>query len=240
MASETDRPLVSFLLPTRGNPEWLKEAVDSLVKHSTGTHRCEILLGIDEDDSETLAVLPALRDLLQPDTKPGAWLLKVIISPNRGYNRLHEYYNELASISTGSLLALWNDDVVMLSSMWDYYLGQELAEGGLKPHLMWLPQELQHHPEILSGGFPIIHRKVYEAMGHFAQSPLNDRYLHDVLGRWAGLGDRSYLSRVCISHDNTHGNNMEIAKPLLDEHYGDTIQNHILADREALSKHGLV
>ena len=60
-----ERPLVSFLLPTRGNPQLLKNAVDTLVKYSTGGLPCEILLGIDEDDAETLALLPSLRDLLQ-------------------------------------------------------------------------------------------------------------------------------------------------------------------------------
>ena len=229
-----DTPLVSFLLPTRGNPEWLKECVDSLVKHSTGEHSYEILLGIDDDDAETLALFPALQDLLSE-----AWVLKVIISPRRGYSRLQDYYNDLASISSGQLLALWNDDVVMLSPMWDFYLAQELAEGGLTPYLMWLPQELPLPPHVVFGGFPIIHRKAYEAMGHFSQSPLNDRYLHDVMGKWAGLGDRSYLSRVCIRHDNAHADT-RIDKPLLDEHHEATIQNHIIADREALSKNRLL
>ena len=247
-----ERPLVSFLLPTRGNPELLRNAVNTLVKYSTGGLRCEILLGIDEDDSETLALLPALRDLLQADTKPGAWELKEIVSRHRGYHRLHEYYNDLAAISSGTLLALWNDDVLMLTPMWDFYLAQELAEGGENPYLMWIPQEVcwskplgrngAGHPfHLLSGGFPIIHRKAYEAMGHFSQSPLNDKYLHDVMGRFAGFShNRSYLSRVVIHHDNTHATNSEVAKPLLSQHREAPIQNHIRADREALSKNGLV
>jgi len=202
--------------------------------------------GIDEDDSETLALLPALRDLLQADTKPGAWELKEIVSRHRGYHRLHEYYNDLAAISTGKLLALWNDDVLMVTSMWDFYLAQELAEGG-ENRLMWIPQEICYKSEaaypfqLLSGGFPIIHRKAYEAMGHFSQSPLNDKYLHDVMGRFAGFShDRSYLSRVMIHHDNTHATNSEVAKPLLSQHFEAPIQQHIQADREALRKNGLV
>jgi hypothetical protein len=241
-----ERPLVSFLLPTRGNPELLRNAVNTLVKYSTGGLRCEILLGIDEDDSETLALLPALRDLLQADTKPGAWDLKEIVSPHRGYHRLHEYYNDLAAISSGTLLALWNDDVLMVTPMWDFYLAQEVAEGG-ENRLMWIPQEIGYKSEaaypfhLLSGGFPIIHRKAYEAMGHFSQSPLNDKYLHDVMGRFAGFShDRSYLSRVMIHHDNSHATNSEAAEPLLNQHYEAPIQNHIRADRESLSKSGLV
>jgi len=236
-----ERPLVSFLLPTRGNPELLRNAVNTLVKYSTGEHSYEILLGIDDDDAETLALFPALQDLLSE-----AWVLKVIISPRRGYSRLQDYYNDLASISSGQLLALWNDDVVMLSPMWDFYLAQELAEGG-ENRLMWIPQEIGYKSEaaypfqLLSGGFPIIHRKAYEAMGHFSQSPLNDKYLHDVMGRFAGFShDRSYLSRVMIHHDNTHATNSEAAEPLLDEHHEATIQNHIIADREALSKNRLL
>lgn len=242
--------LISFLIPTRGHPDLLIDCVDTLVKHSTGGQRYGLVLAIDEDDSETLAIIPTLEDLIQPDTKPEAWVLKIKVTPRKGYVRLHEYYNELAAMSEGKLLALWNDDVVMVSPMWDFFLAQEFAEKG-DTTLMWIPQEIGWNQwagshlatqfQLFSGGFPIIHRKAYEVMGHFSQSPLNDLYLHDVMGRFAGMShDRSYLSRVCIVHDNSHATNSEIAKPLRSQHNEATIQNHIKADREALSSNGLL
>jgi len=237
--------LISFLIPSRGQPDLLLKCVDTIVGHSTGGLQFEILIGMDEDDKDTLALLPALHDLTQPLRKPGVCKLRTLVVPRKGYPRLHEYYNELAAMSSGKLLALWNDDVLMLSPMWDFYLAQELAEGGRNPYLMWIPQEVWWNADgvfqMLSGGFPIIHRDAYEAMGHFSQSPLNDRYLHDVLGRFAGMShDRSYLSRVCIHHNNAHATNSEIAKPLLSRHNEVLIQNAIQADREALSSKGLL
>ena len=231
--------LVSFLLPTRKQTGMLRDCVGSIKRLASGTHNYEILLAVDRDDSETLAIIQEIRDFLPPNA------LKVIITEPKGYVRLHEYYNELAAISSGQLLALWNDDVVMLSHLWDLFLAQELAEGGRNPYLMWLPQEIRGGPghfEILSGGFPIVHRDAYEAMGHFSQSPLNDRYLHDVMGRFAAHGqDRGYLSRICVYHDNSHSTYSAIATPLLPLHeeLGGEIEKHIRADREALSSKGL-
>ncbi len=231
--------LTSFLIPTRKQTTLLRDCVGSIKRLASGTHDYEILLAVDSDDSETLAIIPEIRDFLPPHA------LKVIITSPKGYARLHEYYNELAAISSGQLLALWNDDVVMLSKGWDIFLAQELAEGGRNPYLMWLPQEIRGGPghfEILSGGFPIVHRDAYEAMGHFSQSPLNDRYLHDVMGRFAAHGqDRGYLSRICVYHDNSHSTYSAIATPLLPLHeeLGGEIEKHIRADREALSSKGL-
>jgi hypothetical protein len=187
---------------------------------------------------ETLAIIPEIRDFLPSDA------LKVIITAPKGYARLHEYYNELAAISSGQLLGLWNDDVVMVSPMWDISLAQELSERGTT--LMWIPQELRKEGEdfeILSGGFPFIHRDAYEVMGHFSQSPLNDRYLHDVMGRFAADGqDRSYLSRMCVHHDNSHSTHSVVATPLLAIHEDPEgeIEKHIMADREALSSKSLL
>ncbi len=235
--------LVSFLIPSRGQPELLQKCVDTIVNNCTGGRAFEILIAIDEDDTQTIALIPILQDLTQIHQKPGACTLRTVVTPHKGYARLHEYYNELAAMSSGELLALWNDDVVMVSPMWDFFLGQEVA---MQPAtLMWIPQEMwwnaQRGYRLFSGGFPIIHRKAYEAMGHFSQSPLNDRYLHDVMGRFAGMShDRSYLSRVCIHHDNSHATNYEAAKPLLSRHNEVLIQNHIKADREALSSNGLL
>ncbi len=237
--------LVSFLIPTRKQTTLLRNCVGSIRRLASGRHNYEILLAVDRDDSETLAIIPEIKEFLPPN------VLKVIITAPKGYARLHEYYNELAAISSGQLLALWNDDVVMLSKLWDSVLAQELAEGGRNPYLMWHPQEIHGVPgqslipgqfAILSGGFPIIHRDAYEAMGHFSQSPLNDRYLNDVMGSFAADGqDRSYLSRICIHHDNSHSTYSAIAIPLLPLHEepGGEIEKHIMADREALSSKGL-
>jgi hypothetical protein len=45
----------------------------------------------------------------------------------KGYDSLHEYYNELASKATGDWLMLWNDDAVMETEGWDEKIGNAAA-----------------------------------------------------------------------------------------------------------------
>ena len=224
-----DRPLVSFLIPTRNQTVMLRDSIGSIGRLASGRHDYEILLAVDSDDVDTLAIIPELRDFLPPNT------LKVAITAPKGYARLHEYYNMLAQLSSGELLMLWNDDAKMESLTWDTYLHADYHDHHC---FMLIPQEIHWDNKVLlSGGFPIVTRKYYELLGAFSHSPLSDRYIQDVVGRFAGDTQHYGMTSLVISHDNNHSTHSVVATPLLaihDDPEGD-IQKHIQADREALS-----
>lgn len=212
----------------------LRDSIGSIRRLASGRHDYEILLAVDSDDTDTLAMIPEIRDFLPPNA------LKVVITAPKGYARLHEYYNMLAQLSSGELLMLWNDDAKMESPAWDTYLYADYHDHHC---FMLIPQEIHWDNKVLlSGGFPIVTRKYYEILGAFSHSPLNDRYIQDVVGRFAGDTQHYGMTSLVISHDNNHRNedqeaHTEVFRPLLASHEdpeGD-IQKHIQADREALS-----
>jgi len=111
-----DRPLVSFLLPTRvvpgeaHTPSALLNSLKSIVATSSDSNAYEVLIRFDDDDVASLEVIPQIHELFAPTIAD----LKIIIGPRHYYTGLHHYYNELAAISTGELLLLWNDDLEIL------------------------------------------------------------------------------------------------------------------------------
>ena len=224
--------LVSFLIPTRKQVVMLRDSIGSILRLCSPSHRFEICLAIDSDDTETLEIIPEIIRFMPPNS------VKVIITPRKGYARLHEYYNALAEIATGAMLFLWNDDAKMETKHWDIALAGDYSRRD-DDCMMLIPQEIHwDNKSLLSGGFPIVTREYYEIVGAFSHSPLNDRYLHDTIGRFAAVtGFRFMMSSVVISHDNNHATHSEVASTLLalhDDPEGE-IQKHLLADREALN-----
>lgn len=108
-----DRPLVSFLLPSRTQPgkahtaATLLKSLESITANGTNTNAYEVLIRFDADDTESIDLIPRIHEIFAPTVAK----VKIIVGPRRGYEGLHCYYNELAAIATGELLFLWNDDL---------------------------------------------------------------------------------------------------------------------------------
>ena len=95
---------ISVSLPTRKRVSMLKESIESLVSNCNNYDDIEILLALDEDDSDTISFVKTLSYPIS---------IKIIITQRVGY------YNELCKISTGTPVFLWNDDALMISKYWD-------------------------------------------------------------------------------------------------------------------------
>lgn len=193
-----DRPLVSFLLPSRIQPgkahtaNALLKSLATIVTTSSDSNGYEVLIRFDADDTDSIDLIPRIYEIFAPTIAE----VKVIIGPRRGYEGLHHYYNELAAISTGELLFLWNDDLEICPvrsgwsvpngghhyEAWDRILKEDWE--GMGSHIFILfATEVFPDPstsDISSLAFPILTRHAYEAMGHFSHSPLNDAYLLNV------------------------------------------------------------
>jgi hypothetical protein len=146
----------------------------------------EVLVAYDDDD---LASHNALRILdLYPDHK-----LKTNIVPRKGYSRLNEYYNLLASESIGSWLMLWNDDAAMKTQGWDRRI-EEVAAA--RPDSLVIELQDQMWPALCC--FPVVRRMAVRAVGGFSpHTPHCDTYWQD-MGRTLG---RSNPADVFLSHD---------------------------------------
>lgn len=174
--------LVSMLLPSRDRPEKMLKSVTKLIETSIAPEQIEICVRVDEDDPSTLAVLHKLYDIHTN--------IKIRVGDRMdGYESLHHMYNELAEISTGTFLYLWNDDSYMKTEGWDLILSDYTDK------CSWIMTGTHYDYSSFNTSFPCIHRKLWEVMGRFAAHPHNDTYQCVVMqlfeNQWEGI--RKYV-----------------------------------------------
>ncbi len=195
--------LASFLLPAREADETTWTSLRSIRDQSSDTIPYEILIRFDDDDDTYQELLPKIAEIFDGSMAE----VTVVIGSRHGYEGLHEYYNELAALSVGKLLVLWNDDVQILPvkvgwdvtgekidyptwEKWDLTLQED--EENREDHInvlfptevYWdLPEagpDVAYEKGITALAFPILTRSAYEVMGRLSPSPLNDAYLLDI------------------------------------------------------------
>lgn len=181
---------VGFLVPCRGREAALRRSVRSIL--DTSSRRFfEVLVALDEDDQD---LVRALRE----DPLPVPHTLT--IGPRLGYEFLHGYVNELCRSADSEWLWLWNDDVLMRTQGWDEIIH------GYDGQFAVLNPETNHanHPRS-NCIFPVVPRRWYEVLGHFAQSNHNDTYVESIANR---LGIRIDVP-IFLLHDRVDltGNN---------------------------------
>jgi len=176
--------MISVLLPSRGRPESLTDSIGSLRVMADDPSRLEILVAADPDDLSTVKAAEQSR-------------ARYWVAPTRyGYHRLHEYMNHLASLAAGEWLLLWNDDARMLTPGWDSRV-EEADRGVLWP---------THNDSPMLNIFPIVHRSLVEALGHFSLSPHCDSWVQDVATA-VGAHHRIDVDIRHDRHDLTGGHN---------------------------------
>ncbi len=140
------------------------KSIISLYENANDPSRIELLLKLDDDNyKEYIDRIDEIYKITQN--------VKIVISNRRkGYNSLHHFVNELCGVSTGEFLLLWNDDATMITNEWDNYVVEHSGE------VCVLQMDNNHFPDI----FPLVHRKIYEVLGHFSLNPQNDSWIHFV------------------------------------------------------------
>lgn len=181
--------MISLLLPSRNRPDLLRRSVYTAYALAADVGNVEVLIGNDPDDETTAEVGKELHERY-----PG---VRVIRTTQRfGYRMFNEYFNVLAGFAHGDWLVLWNDDALMQTFHWDLrLLAQEPGVASLIT--------VNHRP---FNTFPAVHRKVYEAMGHYSLSIHCDSWVHDVALE-AGCLRETDLEVLHDRHDLTGNNN---------------------------------
>jgi glycosyltransferase involved in cell wall biosynthesis len=171
----TSNPLVSVLLPTRGRSEWLLKSIDSLLSLSYNPRNIEILFKVDEDDEPT----KVLAEKLCLGAVNSGLNIKSWVSPRgNGYQEIHLWYNHLSSVATGDWLLVWNDDAVMLTEKWDYYLEFLTLDARFWHGAMdvcCLIPEMKDDPGCTA--FFFLRRKVVEILGRYSAIPHCDTWV---------------------------------------------------------------
>jgi hypothetical protein len=106
-------PLVSILMPTVNQRDWLFRALDSIKDTATDFSQIEILLRIDDNDPFRIALISQLKD------RYGA---KAVVGPAHGYTSMHLFVRELLEIATGRWAFLMDDDAWIEGDTWQQQL----------------------------------------------------------------------------------------------------------------------
>jgi hypothetical protein len=177
---------ISLLLPLRFNLPRRERLWHSLRTTLATAHPIEIVLRIDDDDTESE---DWLRTALDP--KPSL----ILRGPRlRGYRSLPKFFNQMAAASTGDLLICGNDDMTFHTPNWP---AEFLAVANHYPDGIFNLGALTFP----AGAFPFscVSREVVRRLGFLNDERLlfSDIFLRDTLARF----DRAiFLPHLHIKH----------------------------------------
>lgn len=245
-----DEILVSFLMPTRDFPQETLNSLKSIIENSSDTIYYEILMALDFDDIQNINLIPQIYELFNK-TKCGS--IHILITERYYYHGLNNYYNQLAKISRGKLLLLWNNDTICLETnifgqktYWDITLQQDYEN--LEPYVTLLypievyPEENTRGgpPHLSNCGFPILLRNIYELIGYYSLSPLNDAYLTNICNFTINNKSTIKISRFMIGHHSPlegEISQQETFHKASNIHYSDEIQRGTIHDRGVVEEY---
>jgi len=183
-------PDISLVFTSRGRAHDLQETLRGLWRLADSPDQLEAIVAVDPDDQLTRNAVPGLP--------PGS---RLWVAPERyGYQGLHLYLNQLATMAAGRWLMWWNDDMRMQTRGWDSIIRQS-PQG-----VLWPAANHVHHANIVpiwpkawsdAAGMvtPTMHmdtwlQYVAEALGLHHQVPIE--VIHDRADVTGGHDDQTY------------------------------------------------
>lgn len=165
--SQENQPLVSMLVPSRKRFDLLKSLLSNILDTTYNIENIEILIKFDADDLDSINRIAEL-----PFEK---LKIKILISDRgQGYADLHTYVNELCSMAKGTFISIINDDMIINSNHWDKYIEKYKNEiCVLRPYCGGVTFDAQNL-------FPIVHKRIIDALGHFSLHSYNDCWMEKV------------------------------------------------------------
>lgn len=170
-------PLVSCLIPSRGNPKALRRAVESLIGNARNPSQVEVILKIDDGDGDTRREVDNLRF-----TYPTVDIDVVCTPRGRGYFDIHNWLNMMAARSHGDWLFILNDDSVMETQYWDEllcYCTVETCWHNCPQDVFLLWVNIPNRPGAID--FFLLRRKVFEMTGQVCGSPYGDAWVKQIM-----------------------------------------------------------
>ena len=189
------------MVPTRKRVEHLNKMLNTLFSSVSNPNCIEAIMRVDEDDTETQDYL---SDKLNNNIK------MIVGSRYNGYVELHRFYNEIAEQAKGTWLFLSNDDLHFNKTNWDLKLEKIEEVLVLNPKILsdgeWLPEKG-------ANCFPVMHRRIYEILGHFSPCYLNDAYVSTLASK-VGLEVYTPFIEVVHSRYDLNSDNDSTVKEL--------------------------
>lgn len=196
--------LISVLLPSRGRPELFRRMYDSLMETVVYPTRVEMIVWIDNDDSDYPRYpwsWPFLEEELERQQRAQESRIRYI----RGERQLlSACWNDCYAVSQGEIVMHCGDDLTFDTPGWDVMVREAFAACDDKI-LFVHGNDLGPHGETF-GTHGFVHRRWIEAVGYFLpplfSSDWNDVWLNEVA---EAIGRRQLLDFVTEHHHYTFG-----------------------------------
>ena len=183
---------ISILLPTRNRGDRLIKFLASLDEHSSKKHEVEVVLGIDEDDIQTQDLKLVFPNINVTKT----------VAPRTSMGALN---TRCLHASTGDIIMLGNDDVLVKSKDWDDTLVKRVSKFEDKIYLAY-PNDGMKGSRLST--FPIMSRKCIELIGHpypeCYQGACIDLHIFDIFQRLKKAGSARIIFLEEISFEHMH------------------------------------
>lgn len=180
----------SLILPTRGRLYLVNRLLDSIIETTSNLDLIEIVLCIDEDDTES-------RHIIHP-------LLSVrnIVIPRKN-SGMGDIFKLCCEKNTSRYIILINDDVIFRTHNWDIRVLEAFSHFPDDVALVYL-NDLYYGSKLSS--FPVLSRTVCDLMSGVCPSGYLshgiDSHIFDIFERLSALGfeRRKYLPQVVFEH----------------------------------------
>ena len=178
---------ISLLLPTRGRPALVKRLFNSIVDNTRNLEDIEIILCLDDDDLDSHSI------------EDNRLKIKKIIISSASMGALN---TRCLNESTGDIIMLMNDDLVVCTPGWDDIINKNIAEIQDGIYLAY-PDDME---KANLSTFPILSRKTCEILYHPYPEEYGslfiDDHLFDIFTRLEHLGENRirYLKNVKFDH----------------------------------------
>lgn len=162
---------ISVLMPTRGRPNRLKRMLESLFLRASQPQLVEVVLRFDDDDITGIE----FSDFAYKKQ------IKKIVGPTQSMGILN---SECFENSTGDIIVLANDDVIVQTKEWDRKIrdGCQCFDDGI---FLGYPNDL--HKKQHMATFPIMHRRTLELLEnpfpHEYEKTYIDLHIMDIFKR---------------------------------------------------------
>lgn len=199
----------SIICPTRKRLNNLKRFIKSMEDTKSGEHEIEYLFYVDHDDILTEQFLRSINTIY-PDLR-----VQYIYGPRIIFSRM---FNEIVNISSGHILFMTGDDVIMRTKDWDKLVVEEYVKynDGL---VVISTQDGIQNEKIATHSF--IGRVWFDILGYLVPPIFPgdhaDNWLTDVS---RGIGRLVYKPDIYVEH--MHPN---VGKALLDQTYIEKFNN---------------
>ena len=157
-------------MPTRLRPNQVSNCIDNIISKVSNIENLEILLRMDEDDTETIDFLK------EKYHKYLNRYIKIYVGERKkGYEDLSNFFYELFEISTGEWMFCFNDDLMFETQDFDL----PIISNNLGISILYGIGD-NHNCNINGGNwcFPIINRKIISTLEHFSvETPYIDGWM---------------------------------------------------------------